>query len=1548
MKGEAYIARAVALQVVKAVKNGGHFFCEQLPQMDINHFFECLREDPVNLESISLAIAGYEITNEKLRNLVRDLNIREGKIAIDLHIAAKWRNEPQDHPNIVALAKGRNPGVSTLAHFNRGDTRVFARDVLCWALKTQSKFASTEPQRMLLRELAENSNLFPLISLDSVANFLATWANHRVKDELNAPRSALPHLGLLADRNVLNSPANIPERLLDNLNLTQEIAIMSGSKFEEIRSNIERKATGKENKQKLEVLKRASNFHRLCNFESRSALEFEDARSLFKKSGSKNPQPKKRKQKGPDLTARGAELLIDDKNDDLQRMVNKISTALQDAVDNENSEAVGEIDNEDSTETHEFEIEIEKDILNWVNYFCSIDTWGGFFETRTTEFDEAINNFTQWSPIPLEPLGESISHDGEQYSLEQLLSAMQNALERSKDISLPLCELWENVVSTRAEILNSLNSLVHLPMLALAGTPNLRHAITNLLSVWHDFYAILEQNYATMDEIDYTWTRLIFDVVISLDIVQIKVKLDGGKYSWKAVLLPTHPLHLWRYERIATLTQGLKLKGSDRRAVIEQLKNPEHYLGAIYLSSIPDGRGANQFLPLSQDHRGLAVFENLHNAYSGSDGIDDLHDCIRNFVHIYPNHTYPLRLALINPPDTGNLLIGLLNGRQGRKKVNVPMVVDIYATPKQENRLLNARRYSNKDRDEIEEHIATGNLQLQVKNEVRPLEDLLLELKESPVHIVATFDEATTEMRYQNSSFNNTLPMSPFAIRKRIFLQGIKHKVELRPSQEESVFRSFYDMLAKFRQTEANQTPQASADAEHIATRIKESLGYPPPSATIRFFFADRALPSPERVNAARIMERRDSRRQSVCYDANYERLALLLRRDLSTFNLNISIAELQQFLRESVSLVGDSLIHLFNNNAQTNSNEVRGLSGMLLAARDYRDRYPDTLLVSVDTKLARLWLRLSDSAQRCDLIALRSEDDLLIVDAIEVKTSGMSDGVPTSEVEKAKQQLLNTLEAIDEGLKIDEHGNPLSAPRNEMLKEVFVSGCQSLTTSEKDRDRWFSWLVKLFGQIEANCKFQLAGLIYAVELSNNNRSEFANIEQDPFIINIQRLREGRIQKLIQSNHSDLPSKNIEDFDEQPPTEGSDSPTQTSDEIKNIKDLTDKENFPPTNKTLPRTSMNGNVGIKFQVGSGINTDSSNSYYLHPSNTELNQINIGIVGDLGTGKTQLTKALIYEFTRHSEANRGHSPKFLIFDYKRDYTKEDFVTAVNARVVVPHKIPLNIFDIAKINPERPQLARLGRAKFLNDVLQKIYGGVGHRQRNQVKNAVMRGYELQPGRAPTLTEVLTEYQQISGDKIDACYSILSDLVDFEVFVDCVNHTQPFEEFFTGVTVIDLAELGIGDKERNMLLVLLLNFYYEYMTNLSKKDYVGTNPQCRFIDSMVLVDEADNIMKYNFEVLRKILLQGREFGIGVLLASQYLSHFKTQGFDYSEPLLTWFIHKIPNVTIRDLQSIGLTRVTPSMVQKIKSLEVHQCLYKTLDVPGQFMRGVPFFETEY
>ncbi len=101
---------------------------------------------------------------------------------------------------------------------------------------------------------------------------------------------------------------------------------------------------------------------------------------------------------------------------------------------------------------------------------------------------------------------------------------------------------------------------------------------------------------------------------------------------------------------------------------------------------------------------------------------------------------------------------------------------------------------------------------------------------------------------------------------------------------------------------------------------------------------------------------------------------------------------------------------------------------------------------------------------------------------------------------------------------------------------------------------------------------------------------------------------------------------------------------------------------------------------------------------------------------------------------------------------------------------------------------------------------------------------------------------------------------------------------------------------------------------------------------------------MAYEFDVLRQLLLQGREYGFGVILASQYLTHFRTSKENYGEPLLTWFIHKVPNVTANQLTSLGLTGVSAPDAQRISVLGIHEALYSSLGYPATFMRGTPFY----
>lgn len=377
------------------------------------------------------------------------------------------------------------------------------------------------------------------------------------------------------------------------------------------------------------------------------------------------------------------------------------------------------------------------------------------------------------------------------------------------------------------------------------------------------------------------------------------------------------------------------------------------------------------------------------------------------------------------------------------------------------------------------------------------------------------------------------------------------------------------------------------------------------------------------------------------------------------------------------------------------------------------------------------------------------------------------------------------------------------------------------------------------------------------------------------------------------------------------------------------------------------TSNEPSAGILLSVGKSVDGFEPRPLSLNISDTRLNQLNIGVVGDLGTGKTQLLKSLIFQIVTARQENRGIKPRLLIFDYKRDYSSPEFVEATGARVVRPTRLPLNLFDTSSMGESVAPW--LDRFRFFADVLDKVYSGIGPVQRDKLKGAVRSAYEAAgaQGRQPSIYDIHAEYRELLGGKSDAPMAIIDDLVDMELFERDPTKTVPFDNFLDGIVVVSLDAMGQDDRSKNMLVAIMLNMFYENMLKTPKRPFMGNLPQLRVIDSYLLVDEADNIMRYEFDVLRKLLLQGREFGAGVILASQYLRHFKASATDYKEPLLTWFIHKVPNVTPAELGALGFTSDLGELSERVKTLPNHHCLYKSFDMTGEVIRGLPFYEQQ-
>ena len=367
------------------------------------------------------------------------------------------------------------------------------------------------------------------------------------------------------------------------------------------------------------------------------------------------------------------------------------------------------------------------------------------------------------------------------------------------------------------------------------------------------------------------------------------------------------------------------------------------------------------------------------------------------------------------------------------------------------------------------------------------------------------------------------------------------------------------------------------------------------------------------------------------------------------------------------------------------------------------------------------------------------------------------------------------------------------------------------------------------------------------------------------------------------------------------------------------------------------------TGVRFPVGTLMDSlDQTALADYWPGNTNLNQLNVGVVGDLGTGKTQLLKSLIFQLRTTAREQQQSPISLLVLDYKKDFQDPEFLDAVGGRVLEPRRIPLNVLGLTG---EVTQQAAYQKAKSFVDTLSKIYSGIGPVQRNRLLESLLSLYSSTP--SPSLDDLRTAYLEDANHKSDAPVSVLNEFVLGEVFSDGADHL-PFDELLhDSVLVVDLHGLGADQNLKNALVALFLNLYYEYMQGLRKWPYVDQpdGTQIRRLNSFLLVDEAVNIMRYRFDVLQQLLLQGREFGVGVMLSSQYLSHFNVSGTNYGEALRTWFIHKVPNVTLKELSQLGLPDASESDANAIKQLGVHEAYYSSLDYAGRFIRGIPYYQ---
>ncbi len=592
-----------------------------------------------------------------------------------------------------------------------------------------------------------------------------------------------------------------------------------------------------------------------------------------------------------------------------------------------------------------------------------------------------------------------------------------------------------------------------------------------------------------------------------------------------------------------------------------------------------------------------------------------------------------------------------------------------------------------------------------------------------------------------------------------------------------------------------------------------------------------------------------------------------------------------------------------------------------------------------------------------------------------------------TGTISKAKEQVLATYNGLWNALWPDENRNHLECKlsRNFLMQLVVVC-CEKMRLYEVYPDEQWEWITADFREALLNERYSFShgmdsllgnGTVISFKTDVLNMS--GKLEGDVCILEfpekmgseymIKSARE--IERELDDSKGDLPGrlKFLYTPSQDPVREKVDSKPEpvelinpiaksdiSAEKLNAVIEPVSEETPAPSGsndsdqeKESPRSSM--------QVLFG--TDVSNGQDLLWMPNDTNQVfhtNTGIIGTMGTGKTQFTKSLITQLYRDQKHNFDGRPLgILIFDYKGDYneSKEDFVQATNATVLKPYHLPFNPLALTKSRVFKPLLP-IHTANAFKDTLSKVYG-LGAKQQNALFSCITKAYEAKGIKAgapqtwdnvpPTFNMVYSIYANDDDiKKTDSLAAAMDKLYQFEVFEGDPANTKSLFDMLNGVIVIDLS--GYDADIQSLIVAITLDLFYAQMqaSGSSKLDH-----QYRQLTKMILVDEADNFMSEGFPALKKILKEGREFGVGTILSTQFLKHFGSSEDDFAKYILTWVVHNVADLKMSDVEFVFKTESKSSKTQilfnDIKALEKHHSIVKIGTSEPRYIKDKAFWE---
>lgn len=1076
--------------------------------------------------------------------------------------AVRWRSKTDLAGRVIAFVKNDSDKLHSLAEFDIATTR----DLSVKLIDERIAEANNAPTEKFWTALKATSSYY---SFDVLYEFVQ--AVNQCPDENEAIARNMWHLGLLCDYDILNTNIKPEDRLARN----RELIVIIGQLSDESRKKISNALTRsiRENNVELQAAYRLlQDYFKYGRKDTLCQLSYNVVQQLFvapkaKKKSGKNEkkdadtpitvQPLKTKE----IETLIAESIVEP-TEETEQTLRDFFDELDKRYDEDSKE------NKDTFPTIGGAFENRPIVLEnhntqfrkIIGTACNDEAWGGVMITEESVLRDAMfsdyESFTAFVPTEVD---SRTSFDGS--CLFDFIRRFDEQFESKKFENVEkFSPILEKLVVSRDALLKKLDMIMDFPILAFGVSETLGEALNHYIEAWTELLRVYCRNEIAMHEISPKGTVFIARALLLLDVLYIKTPTE-----WKGMLLPTHPLYLWRYYEVFKELKSNReqMSEEDVNDLTKAMASLPQMLNFIVVDkSITNSISAE--LPCSGSIEMLPTYENKTNRYLGYDGTQSIPEVLSRWVAFAPYTRNEIRLCTVDAPDMPSILKSFKDSIE--KGICERIVYNAYLTRSQNgNSELAKLDYMISDY-EVGEYIKSGKISISIQNLSSAAEIKKL-LDDRPVHLAFYFDQSSYSIEYGPTTKN--LYISPLVVTYDYDFDEITHRGEIFPSSNmESGMIGDYHRMLRFADIVSNDrsprpTFNPDADISAVLSTVRDKN-------TQWLIAADRTTSNYLPIDTIPIGEKQYGKRMVSIWSSRDSRIISQYQSLLRQYNLHPKKEVLIEILSQFGHISSEGLISIprFGADAQAIDNRKKGLIGTVFAATWYSKLHKNSLVASLDTPDAHQWLNDSHYPHdRADLIGLYYDEDsqTLHVQPIEVKTRDESPDADILVDEKtgdrkivghAADQVASVVRILREifGLVETDSLNMFVSARREVLKYQIVSECFRDIHDSKWQSKWSKVFKMAFATSkERTVKIDISGILVHVKLSETNAKgsmKCVNPKFDDCPIEFVELTSKEIQdKVLGSCEGVIPAWTTVDFDN--------TETKTEEETEQETDMID-------------------------------------------------------------------------------------------------------------------------------------------------------------------------------------------------------------------------------------------------------------------------------------------------------------------------------------------------------------------------------------------------------